>query len=310
MDIYFDEKGLHIGSKNYFGKCIDCDVMDIGTEKYDTKIYYFPGGYTKTTYCSEKLFRVSGFLPNPNPVKRSFNDSDNSDNRAREDNVDRARSRLQQIILCNNWDYFVTFTFDDLKVDASEPSLVIQKLQKWLNNQTSRYGVGYVLVPEYHKKDNRIHCHALVTGDLKVEHNDVWKVQGIKKPVKGDTIKRYHISNERVLYPVYNVSSWRYGFSTAIEVYGNPARLANYVLKYMTKDVHQIFGKNYWCSKNIKLYPDVELVNVGREAYNDLRSREYWMRCAGKSFKYSDNFSTALESMADSSEVEKEVLRL
>ena len=56
---------------------------------------------------------------------------------------------------------------------------------------------------------------------------------------------------------MYNVSDWQYGFSTAIETYGEPSQLAFYVTKYITKDVKKIFGKFFWSSKNIKREPKI-----------------------------------------------------
>ena len=54
---------------------------------------------------------------------------------------------------------------------------------------------------------------------------------------------------------VYNVSDWKYGYSTAIETYGQASNLAFYVTKYITKDVKKIFGKFFWSSKNINRKP-------------------------------------------------------
>lgn len=317
MEVYLDDKGLHVGSKTYLGEPVeDGEVFEtlLGLtkpKKYDTKIYHYPNGLQQSVKCTSPIFTVPGLGGERKPrAVNLFDEEENKKVRRRDDAIHRAHSRIRQIILSNEWNYFLTITFDDKKVDAHNNELVINKLQKWLNNQTSRNGLGYVLIPEYHKKENRIHCHALVNGNLEVVHNGIYKVQGIKKPVHIDTIKKYHIAPERILYKVYNVPNWKYGFSTAIEVYGNPARLANYVLKYMTKETGKIFGKGYWCSKNIKVYPDIELKNIGRHEYNDTCAREFYMKATGECFKYENNFGRSIEEMAEQSEIEKEVLRL
>lgn len=314
MEVYFDEKGLHLGSKTYLGEPLEDDHIYetlLGLEqkqKYDTKIYHYPNGWQQSVKCSSPIFTIA--IPNSEKRRKNTDYVPCENSRRREDAVHRAQSRIRQIILSNEWNYFLTITFDDSIVDAKNTDLVILKLQKWLNNRTVRSGLGYVLVPEYHKKDKRIHCHALVCGDLDVVHNGMYKVQGIKRPVHEDTIKKYHVSSDRIMYKVYNVPNWRYGFSTAIEVYGTPARLANYVLKYMTKETGKIFGKGYWCSKNIKLYPDIELKNIGREEYRATCAREFYMRAVGECFKYENNFGNSIESIAESVESEKEVLKL
>lgn len=316
MDVYMDEKGLHIGSKTYVGEVLEDEALydalwgDTKSPKYDTKVYHYPNGLQQSVKCTSPIFSV----PIPRSAKtvrqKPLLEDEDKKIRQRDDAIHRAHSRIRQIILSNEWKYFLTITFDDTKVDAHNSELVISKLQKWLNNQTSRNGLGYVLIPEYHKKENRIHCHALVNGNLEVVHNGIYKVQGVKKPMHEDNIKKYHIPKYRVLYKVYNVLNWKYGFSTAIEVYGNPARLANYVLKYMTKETGKIFGKGYWCSKNIKLYPDIELKNIGRFAYNDTCAKQFYMKATRECFKYENNFGQSIEDMALLDEREKEVLKL
>lgn len=137
---------------------------------------------------------------------------------------------------------------------------------------------------------------------MDLSFNNIYKVKGIKKPIKEETIKKYNVPVDRVLYPVYNCKDWKYGFSTAISVYGTPSRLANYVLKYITKDIENIFGKTYWCSKNLKLYPDIELFTLAPYEFRETPGREYWHRGAEASFKYINRLGDALEEMSDDEE--------
>ena len=115
------------------------------------------------------------------------------------------------------------------------------------------------------------------------------------------TIKKYHLEG-KIKYPVFNCSDWKNGFSTAISVYGSPGRLARYVLKYMTKDMTKIFGKGYWCSKNINLYPDIELYTLPVGDFYETPGREYWTRGAEASYKYINRLGDALEEMAEGEE--------
>lgn len=291
MNIYADEKGVHLNSRTYIGESTQMDLFDVGRQKYDGKILHYPGGKYQIVKASNSVFRV----PIPLGLKKTFQqwydpeedeEKDSSGKKQRLDNIFRAEKRIQQIILLNEWKYFLTLTFNDDVVDASDVEKVTEKTQSWLKNQTYRIGVGYLLVPEYHKKDKRIHMHALINGDLKVESSGTYKVKDIKKPVSEETIKRYKIASERILYPVFNCNSWKYGFSTAIEVYGNPNRLACYVLKYMTKDSSNIFKKSYWCSKNLKLYPDTELIHLPSGDYDNTPGRVFYHRASSAAYKY------------------------
>jgi len=299
MQYELTKQGFQCGSKRYIGECIDRDIFDIGKEKFDGKIYRYPSGKYQVVKASRPVFRVPipGMIPHP-PYQR-FDDPECEPSGTRADNVARAQKRIYQIMLSNEWRYFLTCTFDDEKVDASNIPLVAAKAQKWLKNMTQRKNLGYVMIPEYHKKDNRVHFHAIINGDVDLEHHDIYAVQGVKKPMKLETIQRYHIDPARIRYPVYNCSNWKYGFSTAIEVYGSPARLANYVLKYMTKDHQSIFGKSYWCSKNIRLYPDIELYSLGWDEFAATPGKQYYHRGSDAAYKYINRLGDKIEDLTD-----------
>lgn len=185
----------------------------------------------------------------------------------REDSVKRAKDAIFDIVYMNEWKYFITITFSKEDVDRTDPKEIIKKLNKWLDNRRQRKGLAYVLVPEYHEKGG-IHCHALINDcDLGYVDSGTRLIKGFSKPVRLTTIREKHLCEraditEDDLKVVYNISDWKYGFSTAIETYGEPSQLAYYVTKYITKDVKKIFGKFYWSSKNIKRKPEMIFANT------------------------------------------------
>ena len=187
---------------------------------------------------------------------RKFKDKQSQSGEVRSDSVQRAKQSIFDIVYQNDWKYFLTITFNGDNLDRTNPKEVIKPLKKWLENAVSRKGLKYILVPEYHKKGG-IHCHALINDcDFKFVDSGTRLVKGHDKPLKIDTIKCLHICDKlgcdiSDLPVVYNVSDWRYGFSTAIQTYGQMSNLAFYVTKYITKDVKKIFGKFFWSSKNI-----------------------------------------------------------
>ena len=297
MKFELSEKGFQCGSKTYIGECINKDLFDIGYDKFDGKIYHYPGGKYQVVKASQKVFRVPipGCVERP-PIQR-WDDPDRKEQRT--DNIQRAKNRIYQILLSNEWTYFLTITYDPNKIDSTNVPLVINKTQNWLKHMTQRNGLAYLLVPEYHKKEKRVHCHAIVNDKIKTEFNDIYAVQGLKKPIKLETIKKRHIPADQIKYPVFNCPDWKYGFTTAINVYNSPSRLANYVLKYMTKDQQSIFGRSYWCSKNLKLYPEIELYTLGSYEFRDTPGRQYFHRGAEASFKYINRLGDAIEDMSD-----------
>ncbi|MFZ2836172.1 MAG: hypothetical protein WAZ21_02535 [Candidatus Saccharimonadales bacterium] len=152
----------------------------------------------------------------------------------------RTKEVIKDIILCNNFDYFCTFTFKDHRNDVD---VCKARMHYWLQSQQKKYGnFDYLIVPEYHEDGVSIHFHALFNdyaGRLSPAINP--KTQ---EPVVGRNDKQ-----------VYNLSGWASGFSTAIEITNTSddrAKVSNYVSKYITKEMPLFSGKKrYWCSKGL-----------------------------------------------------------
>ena len=230
--------------------------------KHNTKIKtYRDGNFTKIR-CNRKIFKPVGYEKhddnfNPQkfcycPMEKKPKSKKKKSCEPRIDSLKRAKDKIFDMVFENDWKYFLTITFNGKDFDRTDPKEVIKKLGKWLNNQVNRKGLKYILVPEYHKNGG-IHCHALI-NDCKLRFVDSGTriIKGFNKPVSLETIECNNLSLEGAKV-VYNVSDWQYGFSTAIETYGEPSQLAFYVTKYITKDVKKIFGKFFWSSKNIKI---------------------------------------------------------
>lgn len=200
----------------------------------------------------------------------------------RDDNLKRAKDKVFDIVFLNEWDWFLTITFDDNIVDASDVPLVLKKCNKWLNNQQQRKNLSYILIPEYHKKNKRVHAHALVKGNLTFISSGTYTHHQFKKPVKLSTLKKHNIDLEEC-QEVFNCNDWKYGFSTGIRVYGDKGALSYYITKYLTKDVKKIFGKFYYSSRDLRRIPDTYYLNI---SYNDVEGREIRVKNTDLKFKY------------------------
>ena len=184
---------------------------------YNSRIKYYPDGSYKLSCFNRQIY-------NPNGMERCFENvggkEKNMNNDSRSDSVKRSKERIFDIALLNDWDYFITVTFDPEKVDSLDPKAVIKKLNNWLRNAVYRKGLKYVLVPEYHQS-GRIHLHGLICGDF-------------------NYINSEHKTNRG--QDILNISDWTYGFSTAIALDDNKTATAKYMTKYITKDLGKIFG--------------------------------------------------------------------
>lgn len=175
----------------------------------------------------------------------------------REDNLKRAKEKIFDIAFMNNFDYFVTLTFNDDIVNSKNENEVNRVMRNWLNNMVKRYNFKYLAVPEYHKKYNRIHFHLLCSGDLDLIDSGTVMIPDRDKPVKLSTAKKL-CKDETQYRTVYNLENWKNGFSTVIEFEkckdnaNGTTAIAKYLTKYITKDLTKVLKHYYYAGGHIE----------------------------------------------------------
>lgn len=176
--------------------------------------------------------------------------------------VRRARSRIREIALCNHMTHMVTLTYSDAVCDRHDLGDTLPRCLRWLHNQVQRKGLYYVLIPELHK-DGALHWHGLCNAACLglVE-------SGTMIPPEGGRPRRPTSGAERAAWAadggvlVYNVQSWRNGFSTAVPLHGSYEAAVGYVCKYVGKDMGaavspgKIGGRWYYSGGDLR-GPDV-----------------------------------------------------
>lgn len=80
-------------------------------------------------------------------------------------NLFRAKARITELSLCNDWQYFVTLTLDPKKYDRYNLKKYIKDLSQFIRDQRKKYGaeIKYLLVPEMHE-NGAWHMHGLLMG--------------------------------------------------------------------------------------------------------------------------------------------------
>ena len=207
---------------------------------------------TEVMVCDHKLFNKGyGLLDNGSHARRMPDDDvDHVGSLARSRR--RALKAVRDIMDCNEFDWFMTFTLDPEKVDdRTDVQAFTKSIKTYFDNRVRRRGWKYCAVMEYHKRteDNgrhALHLHACVSGD------------DVRLSDSGTTVTRPN--GEKV--PVYNVTDWSLGFSTAIPTYGNRLALSRYITKYITKSDDKIGGRWYYSGgdllRPVYLYDDVD----------------------------------------------------
>ena len=151
--------------------------------------------------------------------------------------VSRTRATIYDIVHNMEIEWFGTLTIaPEFHVDRNDKTAVKKYVGSWFNNIKKRYcpDLMYLAIPEPHEKGG-IHFHVLLgnTGSLD------FVFSGVKQKRR----------------KVYNLLQWVAGFTNFTKV-TDKQRCANYVLKYITKDLLDNekldFGKQrYLVSQNI-----------------------------------------------------------
>ena len=66
--------------------------------------------------------------------------------------TNRAKSMVYNYARANEWEYFITMTFDKVKIDRYNYDACSKAIRKWLNNIRNNYApnLKYIIVPEQH----------------------------------------------------------------------------------------------------------------------------------------------------------------
>ena len=82
-----------------------------------------------------------------------------------ENNISRAKSRVFELALCNEWDIFLTFTLDPKKYDRDDLKKFQKDLGQFIRDYNKKYNlcIKYLLIPEEHKKGGW-HLHGFLMG--------------------------------------------------------------------------------------------------------------------------------------------------
>lgn len=205
----------------------------------------YPNGFRRIVVCSKPVFKNDAYMELV--TSSSVSKDKDMSNPTRGDSIRRAKEKIFDIAMCNDFEYFITWTLDKEMIDRYDAQLVAQKLKKFLNNLVVRKEVRYLVVPELHK-DGAIHMHGLIAGQLRMIDS------GRKLP------------DGRI---VYNMPEWKLGFSTAIPLDSQKGRVSGYITKYVQKDFQKIFGNFYYAGGHgLVRSPEVRVYDVDFDSFD------------------------------------------
>ena len=158
--------------------------------------------------------------------------------------MNRSKNNLMDILKCNDFNFFVTLTFNNNDKDRLNDKETRKLFVNWVNYIQKLFSsFYYVAVPEYHKKGG-LHFHLLIGGV---------SAEDMKLTPSGKVVKSGRCKGQTI----FNVGRWnkeKKGFSTATEVLDTIA-VKFYLSKYLTKgkvDPRFFNKKRFYVSRNIK----------------------------------------------------------
>lgn len=229
---------------------------------HNARAFVWPDGSTTLKVADKAIFRAPGWEDRPDPFASKplpatpeecmagleregkwLSDGklppSEYENRLRA--VRRAKARLRALARANEFSYFVTLTLSPQKVDRYDDSDICRRLTNWLRNAVARFGLTYCLVPERHK-DGALHFHGFINGALDVVDSGTLAVAGHSRPVRPHDEAHKAALLASGAHVVYNLPQWRYGFTTAIGLYGDRTHAIAYVCKYIGKSMNPATG--------------------------------------------------------------------
>lgn len=180
--------------------------------------YFRPRNVTKV-FCPKRLYHVTekSLLTFRLVCSRSFRVLRPQSDRDR-CSILRSVRNVRMLGLCNEWEYFVTFTLSPKKVsDRSSYETVAKKITRYFRDHYDN--IKYVLIPELHSDHTNYHFHGLMSGIPKTDLQP--------HPHK-------HLANLGCF--VWQAMEDHFGF-TCISSVKNTGAVAYYCLKYVNKDI-------------------------------------------------------------------------
>ena len=166
-----------------------------------------------------------------------------------EESLSRTKSKIFELAICNDWEWFVTLTLNPEYHDRKNLKSYKIKLSTWIKNynRLHKTNIKYLLIPENHQ-DGSWHIHGLMMG-LPKEHLREFTEQE-RLPIR--ILIELKIGHKVYTWEAYGKA---FGYITISEI-RHVESVSKYITKYITKDLAKTrIGMNehlYYCSQGLK----------------------------------------------------------
>lgn len=236
-----------LGNSYKLIKCNSVKIKGIETVNINTTndvLYKRNGFHFDNFVCSSIYADYSSVNESINTVHISSNDEKLSNN------ITRARNKIIEYVLCNDFVYFVTLTLNPDLFDRNNLKEFIKKLGMFIKNYNSRKNanIKYLFIPERHK-DGCWHMHGFIMG-LPLERLIKYDIHS-EKNLPLYIVNKIKAGDDLYYFPDYE---FKFGFNI-FEIIRDKKASVLYMCKYLTKDISrnvtELGNHLYYCSKGL-----------------------------------------------------------
>ena len=158
-------------------------------------------------------------------------------------NLVRAKTVIREYALCNEFEYFITFTLDKKKYNRYDLKTYIKDLGQFIRDYRKKYNkdIQYLIIPERHK-DGAWHLHGLIKG---IDNSHL---------VNFDLIPGAPGKLKNKEYYNFELYAKKFGFCSLGKI-KDINKISSYITKYINKELGNgldLGNKSYYCSRGLK----------------------------------------------------------
>ena len=200
---------------------------------YSTRFFLYNYNDNNFRIVKVKSCRNSGF----EEIKKKNNFVDVNSEEVQKSSLSRTKRNIRELALCNDFEYFATFTVNSEKCDRYVLNDVQDKLKKVLHKiKRNNKDFAFLIITEKHK-DGAFHFHGLIKG-----------------------ISDLYVNNNGYLSSMIFDNELGFNSFSKIKDY---TKCCNYILKYITKDcIKNSHNQIYISSRGLKKATREEFTNI------------------------------------------------
>lgn len=173
----------------------------------------------------------------------SYSEKNSINDEKLRNNLTRAKTTIKELVLCNDFKYFVTLTLDKEKYDRYDLKKYIKDLGQFIRDYRKKYNsdIQYILIPEPHK-DGAWHMHGVIFG-INEEHLKSFDlIPAAPEKLKGKGYYNFELYEKK------------FGFCSFGKI-KSKEKVSNYITKYIQKDLGKniaMSSKSYYTTRGLE----------------------------------------------------------